>query len=62
MPPLEWIAIPAAAAYGAAVCSLLPRAVYRLSVEPGEPWRASCPRGHPLGGGVRGLLGPAACA
>ncbi|MCX5376188.1 A24 family peptidase [Streptomyces sp. NBC_00091] len=28
-----------AAAYGVAVGSLLPRAAYRLSVEPGEPWR-----------------------
>ncbi|EPD94800.1 hypothetical protein HMPREF1486_02614 [Streptomyces sp. HPH0547] len=60
--PLEWIAIVAAAAYGAAAGSLLPRAVYRLSVEPGLPWRDSCPQGHPLGGGVRGVLGPAVCA
>ncbi|MFE0873308.1 prepilin peptidase [Streptomyces smyrnaeus] len=61
MPLLEWIAIVAAAAYGAAAGSLLPRATYRLSVEPGEPWRRSCPQGHPLGGGVRGVLGPATC-
>ncbi|MGP3985352.1 prepilin peptidase [Streptomyces sp. 3N207] len=61
MPLLEWIAIVAAAAYGAAAGSLLPRAVYRLSVEPGEPWRRSCPRGHALGGGVRGVVGPATC-
>ncbi|WP_180218526.1 prepilin peptidase [Streptomyces albus] len=58
---MEWIVSVAAAAYGAAVCSLLPRAVYRLSVEPGKPWRDSCPGGHPLGGGVRGVLGPAVC-
>ncbi|MBO8193814.1 prepilin peptidase [Streptomyces oryzae] len=62
MPLLEWISIVAAAGYGAAAGSLLPRAVYRLSVEPGEPWRSSCPRGHALGGGVRGALGPATCA
>lgn len=60
--PLEWIAIVAAAAYGAAAGAALPRAAYRLSVEPGQPWRAACPEGHPLGGGVRGVLGPAVCA
>ncbi|MEU6311195.1 A24 family peptidase [Streptomyces sp. NPDC047014] len=46
-----------AAGYGAAAGLLLPRAAYRLSVEPGDPWRAHCPRGHPL----RGWLGPARC-
>ncbi|RCG22695.1 prepilin peptidase [Streptomyces reniochalinae] len=59
--PLEWIAIVAAAVYGAAAGAVLPRAAYRLSVEPGAPWRDSCPRGHPLGGGVRAVLGPAVC-
>ncbi|MFF4577469.1 prepilin peptidase [Streptomyces sp. NPDC001389] len=39
-----------AAVYGAAVGSGLPRAAYRLSVEPGRPWRTLCPDGHPLGG------------
>ncbi|MBW5484045.1 prepilin peptidase, partial [Streptomyces bambusae] len=29
----------AAAAYGAAAALLLPRAAYRLSVRPEEPWR-----------------------
>ncbi|WP_345199864.1 A24 family peptidase [Streptomyces lavendulae] len=47
-----------AVAYGAAAGLGLPRAAYRLSVEPGEPWRRSCPRGHPLAG----WLGPARCA
>ncbi len=51
----------AAAAYGAVAGSLLPRAVHRLSVPPEEPWRDACPRGHPMGAGVRGLLGPARC-
>ncbi|MGW7451769.1 prepilin peptidase [Streptomyces sp. NPDC054787] len=46
-----------AAGYGVAAGLLLPRAVYRLSVEPGEPWRERCPQGHPL----RGWLGPARC-
>ncbi|MFD6182498.1 prepilin peptidase [Streptomyces goshikiensis] len=46
-----------AAAYGVAGGLLLPRAAYRLSVAPGEPWRAHCPAGHP----VRRWLGPARC-
>ncbi|MFB7172875.1 prepilin peptidase [Streptomyces sp. NPDC056254] len=46
-----------AAGYGAAAGLLLPRAAYRLSVEPGDPWREHCPQGHPL----RGWLGPARC-
>ncbi|MCX4541599.1 A24 family peptidase [Streptomyces sp. NBC_01565] len=46
-----------AAAYGAAAGLLLPRAAYRLSVAPGEPWRARCPEGHP----VARWLGPARC-
>ncbi|MGW9068753.1 prepilin peptidase [Streptomyces yangpuensis] len=46
-----------AAGYGVAAGLLLPRAAYRLSVEPGEPWREHCPQGHPL----RGWLGPARC-
>ncbi|MFJ8012844.1 prepilin peptidase [Streptomyces sp. NPDC096339] len=46
-----------AAAYGAAAGLLLPRAVYRFSVEPGDPWRDSCPQGHRL----PGWLGPARC-
>uniref|UniRef100_A0AAU2JWH1 A24 family peptidase n=1 Tax=Streptomyces sp. NBC_00049 TaxID=2903617 RepID=A0AAU2JWH1_9ACTN len=51
------VVIVLAAAYGVAAGLLLPRAVYRLSVEPEEPWRDRCPRGHP----VRGWLGPARC-
>ncbi|MEU8585656.1 A24 family peptidase [Streptomyces sp. NPDC048664] len=47
-----------AAVWGAAVGTLVPRAAYRLSVEPGQPWRQECPDGHPLGG----WLGPARCA
>ncbi|WP_405978909.1 prepilin peptidase [Streptomyces sp. NBC_00158] len=47
----------AAAAYGGTAGLALPRAAYRLSVQPGEPWRARCPDGHPL----RGWLGPAQC-
>ncbi|WP_405517773.1 prepilin peptidase [Streptomyces canus] len=39
-----------AALWGAAAGSLLPRPAYRYSVPPGEPWRETCPAGHPLGG------------
>ncbi|MGW4503580.1 prepilin peptidase [Streptomyces sp. NPDC004436] len=46
-----------AAGYGAGAGMLLPRAAYRLSVEPGDAWRAHCPDGHVL----RGWLGPARC-
>ncbi|MFB7180674.1 prepilin peptidase [Streptomyces sp. NPDC056257] len=46
-----------AAGYGATAGWLLPRAAYRLSVEPGEPWRDRCPERHR----VRGRLGPARC-
>ncbi|MCT2591991.1 A24 family peptidase [Streptomyces sp. N2-109] len=50
-----------AAGYGAAAGLLLPRAVYRLAVEPDEPRRDQCPQGHPLGGPARGWLGVARC-
>ncbi|MER5789986.1 A24 family peptidase [Streptomyces sp. NPDC001980] len=52
------LALPAAAAlWGAAAGSLLPRAAYRFSVPAGEEWRKTCPAGHP----VRGWLGSAQC-
>ncbi|MFI1565079.1 prepilin peptidase [Streptomyces sp. NPDC020490] len=43
--------------WGAAAGTLLPRAAYRFSVPAGEPWRAKCPGGHPVGG----WIGPARC-
>lgn len=43
--------------WGAVAGALLPRAAYRLAVQPSEPWRAICPAGHPL----RGWVGPARC-
>jgi leader peptidase (prepilin peptidase) / N-methyltransferase len=52
----------AAAGYGAWVGALIPRAAYRLSVEPEEAWRAACPEGHPLGGPAGAWLGRARCA
>ncbi|CAM5687177.1 MULTISPECIES: prepilin peptidase [Streptomyces] len=51
-----------AAAYGAAAGLLVPRPLYRLAVDPEEPWRGACPRGHVLTGPARGWLGPARCA
>lgn len=47
-----------AAGYGVVAGLLLPRALYRFSVDADEPWRDRCPRGHPLDG----WLGPARCA
>ncbi len=51
----------AAAVYGALTGLLLDRPGYRLSVEPEHPWRAACPREHPLGGPLAGWLGQARC-
>ncbi|MER7729870.1 A24 family peptidase [Streptomyces erythrochromogenes] len=51
------VVIVLAAGYGVAAGLLLPRAAYRLSVDPGDPWRENCPQGHRL----RGWLGPARC-
>ncbi|MER7463794.1 A24 family peptidase [Streptomyces sp. NPDC097981] len=44
------VIIVAAAVYGAAAGLLLPRAAYRLAVEPGAAWRDRCPEGHPIPG------------
>ncbi|MFE2140952.1 prepilin peptidase, partial [Streptomyces sp. NPDC059456] len=51
------VIVVAAVAYGAAAGLLLPRAAYRLSVEPGAGWRGTCPAGHP----IPGWLGPPRC-
>ncbi|MET7899988.1 prepilin peptidase [Streptomyces sp. NPDC005336] len=58
---MDPLLIALAAAYGAAAGLLVPRPLYRLAVEPEEPWRAACPRGHALTGPARGWLGPARC-
>lgn len=42
----------AAALWGAAAGLLLPRAAYRFSVPEEEPWRDTCPAGHPLAGWI----------
>ncbi|MER5962932.1 A24 family peptidase [Streptomyces sp. NPDC002057] len=46
-----------AALWGAAAGLLVPRAAYRLSVSPEEPWRDRCPAGHALAGPASGWLG-----
>ncbi|MGV9315056.1 prepilin peptidase [Streptomyces sp. NPDC003691] len=51
----------AAALWGAGTGVLVPRAVYRLAVEPDEAWRAVCPAGHPLAGPARGWLAGPGC-
>ncbi|GAA3789410.1 prepilin peptidase [Streptomyces phyllanthi] len=51
----------AAAVWGAAAGVLVPRAAYRLAVEPEESWRDVCPAGHPIRGLARGWLGRARC-
>lgn len=48
--------------WGSATGLLLPRAAYRLSVEPEEPYRDSCGAGHRILGPARGWLGTAGCA
>ncbi|QHY97876.1 Type IV leader peptidase family protein [Streptomyces sp. S4.7] len=48
--------------WGSASGLLLPRAAYRLSVEPEDPYRDSCDAGHPITGPARGWLGTAGCA
>ncbi|MEW2495056.1 A24 family peptidase [Streptomyces nodosus] len=53
-----WPAVAVAALWGATAGVLVPRAAYRLSVEPEQSWRDRCPDGHPIGGWV----GRARCA
>ncbi|MGW2016385.1 prepilin peptidase [Streptomyces sp. NPDC001927] len=53
--------IAVAALWGAATGLLVPRAAYRLSVEPEEPWRDTCEAGHALAGPARGWLGAPGC-
>jgi leader peptidase (prepilin peptidase)/N-methyltransferase len=50
-----------AVVWGAAAGLLLPRAAYRLAVEPDESWRDRCPAGHPITGSAKGWLGFARC-
>lgn len=54
--------IAVAVLWGAAAGLLVPRAAYRFSVEPEEPWRDACPAGHALRGPAGGWLGSTRCA
>ncbi|MGX1128666.1 leader peptidase (prepilin peptidase)/N-methyltransferase [Streptomyces glaucescens] len=56
-----WI-IAVAVLWGLGTGLLIPRAAYRLSVTPEEPWRKTCPSGHPFTGIGDGWLGRARCA
>lgn len=58
---MEAALVVVAVLWGAGAGWLCPRAVYRLSVEPEEAWRAACPAGHPYGGPARGWVGGACC-
>ncbi|MBC3981090.1 prepilin peptidase [Streptomyces sp. AC536] len=50
-----------AAGYGIAVGLLATRPLFRLAVQPDEPWRAACPDDHPITGPAAGWLGLARC-
>ncbi|WP_406474578.1 prepilin peptidase [Streptomyces sp. NBC_01615] len=56
-----WLTL-VAALWGAAAGLLVPRAAYRFSVEPDQPWRDRCPEGHLITGVARGWVGLARCA
>lgn len=58
---MQVLLIAVAAVWGAGAGLLVPRVVHRLAVEPGQAWRAACPRGHPITGPCGGWLGRARC-
>ncbi|MER5901897.1 A24 family peptidase [Streptomyces mirabilis] len=55
-----WLTV-LAALWGAAAGLLVPRAAYRIAVDPDEAWRTRCPDGHVLTGAAGGWLGLARC-
>jgi len=67
--PYDVLLLVGAALWGGAVGLFVPRAAYRFSVDPEEPWADRCPKGHVIGGwtGGRGSgrgsgwVGPARC-
>lgn len=60
--PVYATLIVVAVLWGSATGLLLPRAAYRLSVEPEAAYRDSCEAGHPITGPAKGWLGTAGCA
>ncbi|MFD9120258.1 prepilin peptidase [Streptomyces bottropensis] len=61
-PDLWLIALTLAAAlWGAAAGTLLPRPAYRLTTDEDTPWRHTCPAGHRITGTAGGWLGFARC-
>ncbi|MFB8028972.1 prepilin peptidase [Streptomyces sp. NPDC056465] len=59
---MEATLLAVAVLWGVTAGLLLPRAAYRFSVEPEDPWRDACPAGHALTGPARGWLGSTRCA
>lgn len=60
--PVYATLIVVAVLWGSATGLLLPRAAYRLSVEPEQAYRDSCEAGHPITGPAKGWFGTAGCA
>lgn len=60
--PVYATLIVVAVLWGSATGLLLPRAAYRLSVEPEAAYRDSCEAGHPITGPANGWVGTAGCA
>ncbi|MER7925173.1 A24 family peptidase [Streptomyces sp. NPDC096057] len=58
---MRLILIVVGALWGAWSGLALPRAAYRLSVEPEDPWKGECPDSHPITGPFDGWLGRARC-
>ncbi|WP_221353329.1 prepilin peptidase [Streptomyces beigongshangae] len=56
--PVDQLIVVGAVLWGGVAGLLVPRAAYRFSVAPEEPWADRCPEGHPVGG----WIGPARCA
>ncbi|MGW1062975.1 prepilin peptidase [Streptomyces aureus] len=52
----RWLVV-GAVLWGAAAGLLVPRPAYRFAVDPGEPWRDTCPEGRPITGAAGGWLG-----
>ncbi|MFE9686037.1 prepilin peptidase [Streptomyces sp. NPDC006285] len=59
--PYDLLLIAGAALWGGVAGLFVPRAAYRFSVAPEEPWATRCPEGHLIGGRGGGWIGPARC-